>query len=58
MPSLELTNFNVVISVLGAWISLYGLVSYLLKERFYMSEAREYILALPSFPASLAVCSS
>ncbi|KAK8104673.1 sodium/hydrogen exchanger family protein [Apiospora kogelbergensis] len=39
MPSLELTNFNVVISVLGAWISLYGLVSYLLKERFYMSEA-------------------
>ncbi|KAK8872396.1 sodium/hydrogen exchanger family protein [Apiospora arundinis] len=39
MPSLELTNFNIVISVLGAWISLYGLVSYLLKERFYLSEA-------------------
>ncbi|KAK6840198.1 hypothetical protein PG990_011797 [Apiospora arundinis] len=39
MPSLDLSNFNVVISVLGAWISIYGLVSYLLKERFYMSEA-------------------
>ncbi|KAK7928804.1 sodium/hydrogen exchanger family protein [Apiospora marii] len=39
MPSLDLTNFNVIISVLGAWVSLYGLVSYLLKERFYISEA-------------------
>ncbi|KAK7943987.1 Sodium/hydrogen exchanger family-domain-containing protein [Apiospora aurea] len=29
MPSLDLTNFNVIISVLGAWVSLYGLSSLL-----------------------------
>ncbi|KAI0378256.1 Sodium/hydrogen exchanger family-domain-containing protein [Hypomontagnella monticulosa] len=39
MPTLALTNFNIVVSVLGGWISLFGLVSYLLKERFYLSEA-------------------
>lgn len=42
MPTLALTNFNIVVSVLGGWISLFGLVSYLMKENFYMSEAREY----------------
>ncbi|OTB04288.1 hypothetical protein M426DRAFT_320876 [Hypoxylon sp. CI-4A] len=39
MPTLALTNFNIVVSVLGGWISLFGLVSYLLKENFYLSEA-------------------
>ena len=42
MPTLALTNFNIVVSVLGGWISLFGLVSYLLKENFYMSEARKW----------------
>ena len=46
MPTLALTNFNIVVSVLGGWISLFGLVSYLCKESFYLSEA--CTCALPS----------
>jgi hypothetical protein len=42
MPTLALTNFNIIVSLLGAWISLFGLVSFLLKETFYLSEAREF----------------
>lgn len=38
---LELSNFNIIITLLGAFISLFGLVSYLLKENFYLSEARK-----------------
>ncbi|KAI0402144.1 Sodium/hydrogen exchanger family-domain-containing protein [Xylaria palmicola] len=45
MPTLELSNFNIVVSVLGGWISLFGLVSYLLKENFYLSEALISLLA-------------
>ena len=41
MTLLAVTNFNIVISVLGGWITLFGLVSYLLKERYYLSEACE-----------------
>jgi hypothetical protein len=40
MPTLAITNFNIVVSVLGGWVSLFGLVSYLCKENFYLSEAR------------------
>lgn len=40
MPTLVITNFNIVCAVAGGFITLFGLVSYLLKERFYMSEAR------------------
>lgn len=51
MPTLALTNFNIVVTVLGGWISLFGLVSYLVKENFYLSEARKYPHALlPSLP--------
>lgn len=39
MPTLDISNFNVVCATLGGFISLFGLVSYLLKERFYLSEA-------------------
>jgi sodium/hydrogen antiporter len=42
MPTLAVTNFNVVCSVLGGFITLFGLVSYLFKEKFYLSEARMY----------------
>lgn len=42
MPVLAITNFNIVCSVLGGFITLFGLVSYLFKERFYLSEAREW----------------
>jgi hypothetical protein len=41
MPVLAITNFNVVCSILGGFIALFGLVSYLFKEQFYLSEARE-----------------
>ena len=39
MPTLNLNNFNIVCSVLGGFISLFGLISYLAKEKFYLSEA-------------------
>ena len=39
MPTLVVTNFNIVCAVLGGFITLFGLVSYLLKENFYLSEA-------------------
>ncbi|KAI1766611.1 Sodium/hydrogen exchanger family-domain-containing protein [Hypoxylon sp. FL1150] len=45
MPTLALTNFNIVVGVLGGWISLFGLVSYLLKENFYLSEALISLMA-------------
>lgn len=39
MPVLALTNFNIVCATLGGFITIFGLVSYLFKERFYLSEA-------------------
>lgn len=39
MPTLVLTNFNIVTAALGGFITVFALVSYLLKEQFYLSEA-------------------
>ena len=39
---LQLSNFNIIVSLLGGFISLFGLISYLLKENYYVSEAREF----------------
>ncbi|KAK4631885.1 Na(+)/H(+) antiporter 1 [Fulvia fulva] len=39
MPTLSVVNFNIVCSVLGGFITIFGLVSYLLKEKFHLSEA-------------------
>ncbi|KAI9836272.1 MAG: hypothetical protein M1819_001609 [Sarea resinae] len=39
MPTLQLTNFNIVCATLGGFITLFGLVSFLCKEKFYLSEA-------------------
>ncbi|KAH8660118.1 Na/H antiporter, partial [Xylariales sp. PMI_506] len=39
MPTLAVNGFNIAVAVLGGWISLFGLVSYLVKENLYMSEA-------------------
>src|SRR3954468_629776 len=57
MPTLATTNFNIVLSVLGGWISVFGLVSYLLKERFYLSEARKCRTRAPVviYPCLLAL---
>jgi sodium/hydrogen antiporter len=41
MPTLAVDNFNIVCATLGGFITLFGLVSYLCKEKFYLSEARE-----------------
>lgn len=51
MPTLEVNNFNIVLSVLGGWLSLFGLVSYLCKEHFYLSEACEFWVAGPELDA-------
>ncbi|KAJ5576376.1 Cation/H+ exchanger [Penicillium sp. DV-2018c] len=45
MPTLALSNFNIVCATLGGFISLFGLVSYLCKEQFYLSEALISLLA-------------
>jgi hypothetical protein len=42
MPTLSVVNFNIVCATLGGFITLSGLVSYLLKEKYYLSEAREF----------------
>ncbi|KAK2757370.1 hypothetical protein FQN54_004885 [Arachnomyces sp. PD_36] len=39
MPTIAATNFNIVSSVLGGFVTVFGLVSYLLKERYYLSES-------------------
>ncbi|EUC33706.1 hypothetical protein COCCADRAFT_95438 [Bipolaris zeicola 26-R-13] len=39
MPTLAINNFNIVCATLGGFITLFGLVSYLMKEKFYLSEA-------------------
>ncbi|KAJ5807976.1 hypothetical protein N7474_009245 [Penicillium riverlandense] len=36
---LHLSNFNIIVAVLGGFVSLFGLVSYLIKENYYLSEA-------------------
>ncbi|KAJ5272814.1 Cation/H+ exchanger [Penicillium angulare] len=45
MPALSLINFNIVCATLGGFVSLFGLVSYLCKEKFYLSEALISLLA-------------
>lgn len=40
---LQLNNFNIVLALLGGFISLFGLVSFLLKENYYLSEARKLL---------------
>jgi sodium/hydrogen antiporter len=45
MPTIHLVPFNIITAVLGGFILLFGLVSYLLKERFYLSEALISLLA-------------
>jgi NhaP-type Na+/H+ or K+/H+ antiporter len=39
MPTLAVVNFNIVCATAGGFVTLFGLVSYLLKEKFYLSEA-------------------
>src|SRR5579871_4155061 len=41
MPTLAVVSFNIVCATLGGFIAIFGLVSYLLKEKFYLSESRK-----------------
>ncbi|KAH7089699.1 Sodium/hydrogen exchanger family-domain-containing protein [Paraphoma chrysanthemicola] len=45
MPVLALSNFNIVCAILGGFITVFGLVSYLLKEKLYLSEALISLIA-------------
>ena len=45
MPTLALTDFNIVCATLGGFIALFGLVSYLFKEKLYLSEALVSLIA-------------
>ncbi|KAL1306568.1 hypothetical protein AAFC00_005254 [Neodothiora populina] len=45
MPTLSIVNFNIVCATLGGFITIFGLVSYLLKEQFYLSEALISLIA-------------
>ncbi|KAF2667101.1 hypothetical protein BT63DRAFT_376260 [Microthyrium microscopicum] len=38
MPTLAVVSFNIVCATLGAFIALFGLISFLFKEKFYLSE--------------------
>ncbi|KAJ5937183.1 Cation/H+ exchanger [Penicillium verhagenii] len=49
MPTLALTNFNIICATLGGFVSVFGLVSYLCKERLYLSEALISLLAGVAF---------
>ena len=48
MPTLVITNFNVVCATLGAFITLFGLISFLVKERLFLSEPRMWSLTVAS----------
>ena len=56
MPTLAVSDFNVVCATLGGFVTVFGLVSYLLKEQYYLSEACEFRSVLFSFPC-LRACS-
>ena len=38
----RISNFNKVVATAGGFLTLFGLVSFLLKEKFYLGEARMY----------------
>ncbi|KIV99015.1 uncharacterized protein PV09_09244 [Verruconis gallopava] len=45
MPNLAIVNFNTVCATLGGFIAVFGLVSYLFKEKLYLSEALVSLIA-------------
>ncbi|KAK2813295.1 hypothetical protein FQN50_000609 [Emmonsiellopsis sp. PD_5] len=49
MPTVAASDFNIICATLGGFISVFGLVSYLFKETFYLSEALISLIAGVSF---------
>ncbi|KAK6845183.1 hypothetical protein PG995_015293 [Apiospora arundinis] len=56
MPALDLTDFNILVRhcFAGGFISIFGLVSYLVKENFYLSEALISLLVGVAFSPAAA----
>ncbi|KAK9374138.1 Cation/H+ exchanger [Lipomyces chichibuensis] len=44
MPTLAISNFNLICTLLGGFVILFGLVSYLVREKMYISEALPSLL--------------
>ncbi|GAB1317689.1 hypothetical protein MFIFM68171_07899 [Madurella fahalii] len=44
MPNLDVSELNIVLSVLGAFILLYGIISVLIKSRWFLGEALPAVL--------------
>lgn len=42
MPTLNLSELNVVVAVLGAFAILYGIISVKIKQAWYLGEARKF----------------
>lgn len=42
MPTLNPSELNVVVAVLGAFAILYGIISVKIKQAWYLGEARKY----------------
>lgn len=41
MPVLNVSELNIVISVLGAFLAAYGIISVKIKQTWYLGEARK-----------------
>jgi hypothetical protein len=48
MPTLNPSELNVVIAVLGAFTIIYGIMSVKIKQAWYLGEARKYLSNLPT----------
>lgn len=44
MPNLVISEFNIVCTVLRGFVLTFGLVSFFVEERLYLSEARMFYL--------------
>ena len=42
MPTLNVSELNVVVAVLGAFTVIYGIISVKIKHAWYLGEARKY----------------
>lgn len=48
MPTLDVSDLNVTISILGAFIVIFGLISIKVKRSWYLGEARTFLFNLDS----------
>lgn len=54
MPTLNISELNIVLSVLGAFILLFGFISVKIKDKWLLGEARMSTLPLQSRSLSLS----